>query len=254
VARSAGGGWRFCDGARLASVAGPRRRNAVKRLRRSYAWLRRLRRDCVSSARLFASMSLWCAMRPTRPLSLTKETWRPNASPRGAVKVREAGECSCIRLGEATAEGGLTFTASTTMAARRLAFWRRGGTAWVAGTSPAMTAGTPMASRQARSFARHINACTYRHMTFPRNVPPSPCFLRDFRGDPPPFSRGNARFRARGRSTRRHLRSFSGPHDGLRRHDGRRSGKSVGPPNNFFLKDGIYGSNRHLKSRTKVLP
>jgi hypothetical protein len=175
-------------------------------------------------------------------------------SPRGAVKVREAGECSCIRLGEATAEGGLTFTASTTMAARRLAFWRRGGTAWVAGTSPAMTAGTPMASRQARSFARHINACTYRHMTFPRNVPPSPCFLRDFRGDPPPFSRGAARFRARGRSTRRLLRSFSGPHDGLRRHDGRRSGKSVGPPNNIFLKYGIYARNSHLKSRTKVPP
>jgi len=39
--------------------AGPRRQAAVKRLRRSYAALRSLRDDGVSSARRIASMFFW---------------------------------------------------------------------------------------------------------------------------------------------------------------------------------------------------
>jgi len=82
-------------------------------LRDSFASLRRLRRDCVSAAWLIASMFPWCAMPALRPHRPPKEHGGQQPSASGAVKVREA-----------TAEGGLTFTASTAMAALR---WRVSG-------------------------------------------------------------------------------------------------------------------------------
>jgi hypothetical protein len=81
----------------------------VRRLRRSYASLRRLRRDCASSAWLFAYMSLWWPERPMAT-SVTKETCRPNAI---GERSGQGSRSSC----EATAEGGSALTASTPMAA-----------------------------------------------------------------------------------------------------------------------------------------
>ena len=102
------GWWRDCQATQR---RGPRRRDAVKSLRDSSASLRRLRRDCVSSARLFASMPFWCAKRPWAA-SLTKRTWWPMAI---GARSGQGSRSSC----EATAEGGLAFTASTPMAPRR---------------------------------------------------------------------------------------------------------------------------------------
>jgi hypothetical protein len=59
-------------GEREAPLSGPHRRDAVKRLRRSYASLRRLRRDCVSAARLFATHVLLVSDRGPWAASRTK--------------------------------------------------------------------------------------------------------------------------------------------------------------------------------------
>ena len=59
----------------LSPLSGPRRRAAVKSLRDSSASLRRLRRDCVSSARLFAIHVLLVRDAAERPRSRTKRTW-----------------------------------------------------------------------------------------------------------------------------------------------------------------------------------
>ena len=67
---------------------GPRRRDAVKSLRDSSASLRRLRRDCVSSAWLIAYKSFWCAMRPEGRYRSPKGLVGQRPSTSGAVKVR----------------------------------------------------------------------------------------------------------------------------------------------------------------------
>jgi hypothetical protein len=92
---------------------GPRRRDAVKRLRRSCASLRRLRRDCVSTARqsgyhvpLVRDAAGW-------PRSLTKRTWWQTAiDARSGQGRRSRSHGRMLRI-------RLDLTASTAMAARR---------------------------------------------------------------------------------------------------------------------------------------
>ncbi len=69
---------------------GPRRRDAVKRLRRSFTSFRSLRDDCVSSARQVASISFWCAARPIGRDRSPKGYGKPKPSTRAAVKAGEA--------------------------------------------------------------------------------------------------------------------------------------------------------------------
>jgi len=94
------------------SRRGPRRRDAVKRLRRSSATLRSLRDDCVSSARRSGLHILLVRDAAKRPRSLTIRIWRQTAiGGRGGQGRRSGSHGRMLRI-------RLDLTASTAMAAR----------------------------------------------------------------------------------------------------------------------------------------